>query len=190
VRLIIGLGNPGKEYERTKHNVGFWAIDVLGSQYRIELKPTNMLVYAGQGTIEGIEVVLAKPVTFMNRSGLAVQQMLAVYQALPHDLIILHDEIDLPPGKVRVKWRGGDAGHKGIRSIIVHLGTDEFLRIRIGVGRPVLGVEVVDYVLSSFAAEEGTLVEQVIATVVMEQIVGILRGKIRDPKQQESAPCE
>lgn len=188
MRLIVGLGNPGKEYEQTRHNVGFWAIDALQQAYRIPLQLSNTLAYTGCGRIAGVEVLLVKPLTFMNRSGVAVQKLLTTYQSGAYDLILLHDDIDLPPGKIRVKWRGGDAGHKGVRSVMEHLETDEFLRIRIGVGRPSGGEDVSAYVLSPFTEEERRIIEQVIGEQVVTSIVAILQGKVRDPKPQENLP--
>ncbi|RMF92002.1 MAG: aminoacyl-tRNA hydrolase [Nitrospinota bacterium] len=182
MRILVGLGNPGGEYERTRHNVGFWALDALAEAYQIELKPSPLSAHIGRGTIAGTEVILAKPMTFMNRSGVAVRKLSDAYQAAPSAFLLLHDDIDLPPGTVRVKWRGGDAGHRGVRSVIEHLGTNEVLRIRIGVGRPPPGEDVSAYVLSCFPEEERRTVEEAIREVVLARVSALLQGKIRDPR--------
>ncbi len=149
IGLIVGLGNPGPEYESTRHNVGFWLVDRLaseqGAQFRQESKLLGM---ACRISLTGTEVRLFKPMTFMNRSGQAVSSVCRYFQLAPEALIVVHDDLDLPPGQLRLKWGGGHAGHNGLRDIIAALGTADFWRIRIGIGHPGERDRVIDYVLS------------------------------------------
>jgi peptidyl-tRNA hydrolase, PTH1 family len=154
MKIIIGLGNPGRKYERTRHNAGFLAIDELARGLRFDLTQEKYHALVGRGRIGGEDVLLAKPQTFMNESGRSVGAVLRYTYAKPADLIVLHDELDLPLGTVRVKAGGGHGGHNGLRSLIEHLGTTDFVRVRIGVGRPAPGQDAADYVLSPFLAGE------------------------------------
>jgi PTH1 family peptidyl-tRNA hydrolase len=154
MKIIVGLGNPGKKYERTRHNAGFMAIDELAKGLRIELSLEKCHALLGKGAIGAEKVVLAKPQTYMNDSGRSVAALLKDAYASAADLIVLHDELDLAPGTVRVKTGGGHGGHNGLRSIIEYLGTADFVRVRIGIGRPLPGMDTADYVLSPFFAEE------------------------------------
>ena len=154
MKIIIGLGNPGRKYERTRHNAGFLAIDELARGLRFDLTQEKYHALVGRGRIGGEDVLLAKPQTFMNESGRSVGAILRYTYAKPADLIVLHDELDLPLGTVRVKAGGGHGGHNGLRSLIEHLGSTDFVRVRIGVGRPAPGQDAADYVLSPFLAGE------------------------------------
>ena len=154
MKIIVGLGNPGRKYERTRHNAGFMAIDELARGLRIELGLEKCHALLGKGALGTEKVVLAKPQTYMNGSGQAVAALLKDAYASAGELIVLHDELDLAAGVVRVKIGGGHGGHNGLRSIIEHLGTADFVRVRIGIGRPVPGMDTADYVLSPFFAEE------------------------------------
>jgi PTH1 family peptidyl-tRNA hydrolase len=156
MHLIVGLGNPGRKYEGNRHNVGFMAVDELR---RAEGIPDFKEKFSGvwtKGEIGGRPVALLKPMTFMNLSGDSVQPAMAFLKVEPADVVVVHDEIDLPFGDVRVKTGGGHAGHNGLRSLIQRLGTPDFVRVRIGVGRPPPGFrgEVADYVLQDFDAIE------------------------------------
>lgn len=150
----MGLGNPGLSYANTRHNVGFRVIDSLGAANRIVLRNHLPTAIYGEGTIEGQAVVLALPLTYMNASGKAVVDLCAHVSIPPKDLIVVHDDLDLPLGRVKLKLKGGDAGHHGVQSLIEHLGTGEFLRIRVGIGRPASREEIVTYVLSPFMPDE------------------------------------
>jgi len=154
MKIVVGLGNPGKKYERTRHNAGFLAIDELARNARIELGLEKCHALLGKGVLGTEKVVLAKPQTYMNDSGRSVAALLKDAYATASELIVLHDELDLAAGTVRVKTGGGHGGHNGLRSLIEFLGTADFVRVRIGIGRPVPGMDTADYVLSPFFAEE------------------------------------
>jgi len=152
--LIIGLGNPGKRYEPTRHNIGFMALDVLAAQSEITLKQKSFNALWGKGTIAGNSVILAEPQTFMNLSGTAVRQLQSFFKTDISNLIVIHDDLDLPFGAVRLKVGGGTAGHKGLASIDSNLGTSEFMRVRLGIGKPVDKSRIEGYVLEPFRKEE------------------------------------
>ncbi|HEU4950141.1 MAG TPA: aminoacyl-tRNA hydrolase [Candidatus Deferrimicrobiaceae bacterium] len=145
--LVVGLGNPGRTYGRTLHNAGFLAVDLLARSLGIRLRKEGDLE-RGTGDAEGIAVLLARPQSYMNRSGTAVAPVYRSFAEGPGDLIVLHDDLDFPPGQVRLKRGGGTGGHNGLRSLQEALGTAAFLRVRIGIGRPPEGVDPADYVLS------------------------------------------
>jgi len=154
MKIIIGLGNPGRKYERTRHNAGFLAVDQIARDLRFSLSQEKYHAFIGKCRIGDEDALVAKPQTFMNESGRSVGAVLRYTYAKPADLIVVHDELDLPLGTVRVKTGGGHGGHNGLRSIIEHIGTPDFIRIRVGVGRPAPGRDAADYVLSPFTAEE------------------------------------
>ena len=159
LKLIVGLGNPGAEYARTRHNAGFWLVDELarrhGGSFRTESRHQGEVARV---KIAGREIWLLKPTTFMNRSGGAVQSLSGFYKIAPGEMLVAHDEIDLPVAALRLKEGGGHGGHNGLRDIIVTLG-DAFWRLRIGVGHPGSKPEVVDYVLRRAPAEEDALLQ-------------------------------
>jgi len=157
MKIIIGLGNPGRKYERTRHNAGFMAVDEIARDLRFSLSQEKYHAIIGKCRIGDEEALVAKPQTFMNDSGRSVGAILRYTYAKPADLIVVHDELDLPLGAVRVKTGGGHGGHNGLRSIIEHIGTQEFVRVRIGVGRPEPGKDAADYVLSPFRMDERDL---------------------------------
>jgi PTH1 family peptidyl-tRNA hydrolase len=171
--VIVGLGNPGKAYEHTRHNAGFMAVDEIGRRSGIEIRQEKHHAVIGKGRIRSCESVLAKPQTYMNESGRAAAGILRDSYLTAADLIVLHDDLDLPLGSVRVKIGGGHGGHNGLRSIIQHLGTAEFLRIRIGIGRPAPGFDAADYVLDVFSREERQAARQAVekAAEAAEQVV-------------------
>jgi PTH1 family peptidyl-tRNA hydrolase len=162
VKLVVGLGNPGAGYQETRHNLGYRVVDVLAQQHRISLSERNVKAIYGQGSIRSVGVVLAEPLTFMNRSGAAVRFLCQTFQINTVDLIVIHDDIDLEFGRLRVKTRGGHGGHNGLKSILEVLGEDRFVRIKLGVGRP-KGEEASEHVLSPFTDPERPLVEEMIA---------------------------
>ncbi len=153
--IIVGLGNPGKEYAKTPHNVGFMAVDMIAEYYNIKfmlsLKHQAMI---GEGMIEGEKCYLLKPLTYMNLSGNAVRSFMEYYKYPLDDLLVIFDDMDLPLGKIRIRETGSSGGHKGMKSIIENLGTNEIKRIRIGIGKPTNGTLVVDYVLHTLTKEE------------------------------------
>jgi peptidyl-tRNA hydrolase, PTH1 family len=156
IRLIVGLGNPGRRYKGTFHNAGFAAVDRLAGAFGIRLH-VSCGIESGSGTADGAAVLLAKPMTYMNRSGTPVAPLYRGGKASPEDLIVIHDDLDLPLGRVRLKRGGGTGGHKGLLSLQDALGTRDFLRVRVGIGRPPEGVDPADYVLSPVPAESRDL---------------------------------
>jgi PTH1 family peptidyl-tRNA hydrolase len=150
--LIVGLGNPGRQYESHRHNVGFLAVDELASSVRADAFREKFSALWSKGSWKGDDVVLLKPQTFMNLSGQSVQPAAAFFKVPADHVLVLHDELDLPFGELRLKAGGGHAGHNGLRSMIQSMGTPDFLRLRVGIGRPKPGFrgEVADYVLSGF----------------------------------------
>lgn len=158
--LIVGLGNPGREYERTRHNAGFMLVDLLAAEFGIKLDRKGKGVW-GKGRIAGEEVVLLKPQTFMNLSGEAVAEARAFYKIPAGSVLVAYDDCDLPPGKLRIRKDGGSGGHRGVNSIIAHLGAKEFPRMRLGVGRPAQG-DIVGYVLTPFSKDEQPVVEEML----------------------------
>ncbi len=174
VQLIVGLGNPGPRYERTRHNAGFWFVDELARRQACSLR--NEARFHGDTarcSIDGYDCRLLKPHTFMNRSGQAVAALARFYRIPPEAILVVHDEIDLPPGTVRLKRGGGHGGHNGLRDIIGQLGSREFLRLRLGVGHPGHKDQVVDYVLHRPTAEEQTAIESAMeeALIVLPLVV-------------------
>lgn len=165
MRVIIGLGNPGRDYAGNRHNVGFRCINYLAKKHHISLGHRGCQAQHGMGRIADTEVVLAKPRTFMNLSGRAAKLLMQRFKAAPADIVIIHDDLDLPLGRIRLYSDGGSGGHKGIESIVGALGSRDFLRIRVGIGRPVTDVGSVDYVLSDFSPTEMPLIEEAIARV-------------------------
>ena len=148
IRLIVGLGNPGQQYEKTRHNAGFLFLDSLASELGVFLvnQPKFQGLFA-EGKIGSERVMLLKPCTFMNRSGESVGKVARYYKLLPEEILVVHDELDFNPGSVRLKKDGGHAGHNGLRDIIGQLGSNEFYRLRIGIGRPAAHKSVADFVL-------------------------------------------
>ena len=158
-KLIVGLGNPGKEYSKNRHNIGFMAVDVLASRFGIEVKRKKHKAVYGKGTIGENQVILAKPKTFMNKSGEAVERLKNYYGINDEDTLLIYDEIDLPFGTIRIREKGGSGGHNGMKSVIGRIGQG-FPRIRLGVGRPPGRMDPADYVLSDFKSDEWALVEE------------------------------
>ncbi len=159
MKLIVGLGNPGSRYVRTRHNVGFMAVERIARHFGIGLGSEKFSSVWGKGGWKGQELGFLLPQTFMNLSGDAVRAAAAFYKVEVRDLLVAHDDLDLVPGRVKLGFDSGDAGHKGVRSTIAALGTQEFFRARIGIGRPERKEEVESYVLSPFQKEETTALE-------------------------------
>lgn len=151
--IVVGLGNPGPEYESTRHNAGAMALQELAVRHNVSLKRHKSGCLTADTTLDGSRVVLARPTSYMNESGRPVRALMDWYKASPEDLIVLHDEMDVPFGEVRIKDGGGTAGHNGLGSIVDHLGTKSFFRVRIGVGRP-RGRDAVGHVLAGFSAAQ------------------------------------
>lgn len=179
MKLVIGLGNPGRRYQRTRHNIGFMTIDVLARKHSIFVRSRRAKCLVGEGEVSGERVVLAKPMTFMNLSGKAVSALLSCYNASPADMIVLVDDVNLPLGRIRIRMRGSAGGHKGLESIISEIGTEDFPRIRIGIGAPRPGRDMVDYVLSRFTRLEMPTVRTSIDKAVLALETMICEGMER-----------
>ncbi len=166
MKLIVGLGNPGKQYERTRHNIGFECIDALSKKWDA---PLSQMKFNGMYTTihrpEG-KVILLKPLTYMNLSGESVRPIMDYFDIEIEDLIVIYDDLDLEVGKLRLRQKGSAGGHNGIKSLIQHLGTQEFNRIRVGISRPPAGMKVPDYVLSKFTKDEDSIIENAINKTV------------------------
>ena len=159
--LIVGLGNPGKQYENTRHNVGFDAVDLLVDEYRVPSSGKQHKAMYGKGVIAGQKVILAKPLTYMNLSGESVRALVDYYKIDPEEeLIVIYDDISLEPGKIRIRKKGSAGGHNGIKNIIAQLGTQNFQRVKVGVGEKPKGWDLADYVLSRFPKDERVLMEE------------------------------
>ena len=158
--IIAGLGNPGKQYEGSRHNVGFMTLDVLADRYHIDVSEKAHKALIGKGVIEGNKVILVKPQTFMNLSGESIRSVLDYYKAEPSEFIVIYDDISLEPGSLRIRKKGSAGGHNGIKNIIAHLGTQEFPRVRVGVGAKPPRMDLADYVLGRFSKGEKELMEQ------------------------------
>ncbi|WP_455206071.1 aminoacyl-tRNA hydrolase [Kaarinaea lacus] len=161
IELIVGLGNPGAKYEATRHNVGFWFVEQLARSKGASFRPENK--FHGdtcQVNIDGQTVRLIKPTTYMNHSGQAVRAIAQFYRINVDSILVVHDELDIAPGELRVKQGGGHGGHNGLRDIIAHMGSKEFVRLRIGIGHPGQAREVTNYVLGQAGSNEQNLIEQ------------------------------
>ncbi len=169
MKLIVGLGNPGREYEATRHNLGFRVIDALASRGHIALSSAKFSAESGQGVIEGHKVLLLKPQTYMNLSGQSVGPAAHFYKIAPEDLVVAHDDLDLALGRLQLRRGGGTGGHNGLKSIVQCLGSGDFVRLRIGIGKP-QGPEarqrVVGHVLSRFDASEAAHIDEAVAAAV------------------------
>lgn len=160
---IIGLGNPGAEYERTRHNVGFEVVEALADAHGVRLRRPRAAALAGTGAIDGVPVLLAMPLTMMNASGVAVARLCHLYELTPENLIVVVDDINLDLGRLRLRRSGSEGGHKGLKSITERLGTRDYPRLRIGVGAPPGDISARDWVLSPFSPEEREVADEVIA---------------------------
>lgn len=169
--IIAGLGNPGPQYAMTRHNTGFMAIDALASNYNISFKASKDRRYeVGEGMVSNQPILLLKPLTYMNKSGQAINHILNYYNISPSSLLVVHDDIDIPLGSLKFTRGGGAGGHNGIRSIITSIGTDIFPRLKIGVGRPAGPVPIDQYVLSGFTKVEKDMLQKVL-TMALEGII-------------------
>ncbi|GGX84259.1 aminoacyl-tRNA hydrolase [Vogesella fluminis] len=164
IRLVVGLGNPGPEYERTRHNAGFWLVDELAWQHKAPLRGEGK--YFGEvsrATLAAGDLWLLKPMTYMNLSGQAVGALARFYKIAPEEILVVHDELDLPPGAARLKQGGGHGGHNGLKDIIAKLGSPNFWRLRLGIGHPGDRNEVANFVLKKARAEEQQAIDDAIA---------------------------
>jgi peptidyl-tRNA hydrolase, PTH1 family len=175
MRLVVGLGNPGSRYARNRHNIGFMAVDAIARQHRYPGFRSRFKGELGEGSIDGERILLLKPQTFMNASGESVGEAARFFRILPSEVFVIHDEIDLRPGKVRAKRGGGSAGHNGLRSIDALFGAD-YWRVRIGVGHPGIKELVQPYVLQNFPGEELTSWVEPLLDAIAETILLLVNG--------------
>jgi len=181
VKLIVGLGNPGRRYERTRHNLGFLCVNRLARECNIKMNKSQGKARTGKGRIAGNEVLLARPQTYMNLSGESVKLLLNKTRTETDELIVIHDDLDLPVGKIRIRFGGGSGGHKGINSIFQETGSRDFYRVRVGIGRPsrfkdiieIQEDDVIDYVLSNFTSDEKKVIEKTIP-LASEAVISLI----------------
>jgi len=181
MKLIAGLGNPGRNYEKSRHNLGFLCVNYFARTHGIKLNKSQGRARTGTGSVAGIEVLLARPQTHMNLSGQSIIRLVDKFHISLDDLIVIHDDLDLPTGKIRIRRGGGPGGHKGVESIFTELGSPDFNRIRVGIGRPLTTGElseipeddIIDYVLSEFSPEEKKIITESIP-VVSEAIISLI----------------
>jgi peptidyl-tRNA hydrolase, PTH1 family len=165
VKWFVGLGNPGKQYETTRHNIGFMAIDRFAEKHGIKVTQNKCKGLLGEGHVAGEKVYLLKPMTYMNLSGESMRAFMDFYKASIEDLVVIYDDMDTAFGNIRLRYQGSAGGHNGIKSTIQHLGTQSFNRIRMGISRPAIpGYDIADYVLSQFTKEEKQGMSQVLDT--------------------------
>jgi PTH1 family peptidyl-tRNA hydrolase len=187
IRLVVGLGNPGKEYERTRHNAGFWLVERLATATGVALRK-DAKFQALVGRLEPSGAWLLLPQTFMNRSGSPVQMLAGFFKIKPEEILVVHDELDFPPGTARVKQGGGIAGHNGLKDISQRLATHEYWRLRLGVGKPPPGREGADYVLEKPPAEEKTAIDAAIdksLEVLPQMLAGDMQGAMNKLHTEE-----
>jgi peptidyl-tRNA hydrolase, PTH1 family len=179
MKLIVGLGNPGNQYAHSRHNIGFMCVSHFAKAHDWGFEKKEGLARTAHGRLSGEEIVLARPQTFMNASGEAVQKLVIKYRIKPADLIVIHDEMDLNLGIIRIQQGGSSAGHNGVESIIREIGTPEFVRVRVGVGHPrdtEAQAHVIGYVLGDFEGDEAKAIEKVIAEVYKAVVTLIQDG--------------
>lgn len=182
--IIAGLGNPGREYQNTRHNIGYTALDYLAESYHIDVSESKFKSFTGKGVIEGQKVILLKPLTYMNLSGEAIREACAYYKIDPeNELIVIYDDIALPVGLLRVRPKGSAGGHNGIKNIIACLGTEIFKRVRIGVGEKPSRMDLADYVLGHFTEEERALEKEACRKAV-EAILLLMEDKTEEAMNQ------
>mgnify|MGYP003585213768 FL=1 len=194
MKMIAGLGNPGSEYARTKHNVGFMFLDALAEKLGVDNWKTKYDALVAEGRIGTEKVLLVKPLTYMNESGRAIGPLMSWYKLSPEDLIVIHDDMDIPAGTIRIRRKGSAGGHNGMKSILYHVGDENFPRLRIGIGRPLPGWTVVNHVLAPFSAEDAPKLREAI-----EYLLPALKCVVTDgvdlamnrynPKKQKKKPA-
>lgn len=173
--LIAGLGNPSKNYEGTRHNIGFTMIDAIGEKFGIDVTTKKHKALVGRGIIDGMRVILAKPQTYMNLSGESIREIADFYKIEPENIIIIYDDISLDVGRLRIRKKGSAGGHNGIKNIIAHLGAQEFPRIKVGIGNKPEGWDLADYVLSKYSKAEQEALKE-----ASDDVIGAVRLMIMD----------
>jgi PTH1 family peptidyl-tRNA hydrolase len=173
VKLVVGLGNPGRKYQRTRHNLGFLIIDQIATLRDVVVKRRLCDALVGEWSNHGEQILLAKPQVYMNRSGESVKELLRELNGSAKDLVVVYDDLDLPFGRIRIRPKGSAGGHRGVLSIMESLGGEPFYRVRVGIGRPPEGVEATDYVLEPFGAQEVGQLTDVVSTA-SEAVISLL----------------
>lgn len=185
--VIVGLGNPDRKYEHTRHNIGFDVVDAMASKYNIDIKDKKHKALVGSGVIEGMKVLLVKPQTYMNLSGESVQEVMNFYKLDPEeDMIVIYDDISLEPGNIRIRKKGSAGGHNGIKNIIAHTGTQNFKRIKVGVGEKPAGWDLADYVLGRFDSDDREKVEEAISHAIGAAVL-MMQGDVDQAMNQYNA---
>ena len=188
MKLIVGLGNTGKRYERTRHNVGFLIVDYVAKQNEVAVKRKFCSALVGESSDHGERFLFVKPQTYMNRSGEPVKELLRRFHATANDVVVVYDDLDLPFGRIRIRPKGSAGGHRGMLSIMEELAGASFYRVRVGIGRPPQGVDPVDYVLHPFNAEESAALGGVISRAA-EAVTSLLcEGSQRAMERFNRAP--
>jgi PTH1 family peptidyl-tRNA hydrolase len=188
VKLIIGLGNPGKKYERTRHNVGFLVVDHIACQNEVKVRSKRCNALVGERSSRGEKVVLAKPQVYMNRSGESVKALIREFNASPEDIILVYDDLDLPFGRIRIRSKGSAGGHRGVASVINSLAGAQFHRVRVGIGRPPEGMNSADYVLEPFSPQEFADLNNVVSRASQAVTCLLQDGSQRAMAQFNCAP--
>lgn len=185
--LVVGLGNPGKDYAATRHNVGFMVVDLLADELGVKVDKVKFKSLIGEGRLGSEKVILAKPQTYMNLSGEAVLDIVDYYKIPPEKVVVIVDDMDLPAGRVRLRMKGGSGGHNGMKSIIYQLKTEEFSRLRIGIGKPAPERQTVGYVLGKFADEEKGIMQEALRKSV-EAVKEIIEAGAERAMNKVNAP--
>ena len=165
IKLIVGLGNPGARYAKSRHNIGFLIVERFARAHALDFARKRFNAQIAEGTLGEQRILLCKPQTFMNSSGEAAGKLFAFYKVAPHDLLVVYDDLDLPLGKMRIRSRGSSGGHHGMESIIAHIGTSDYPRLRVGIGRPDPDADI-DHVLGNFDDDERTVMDETFARAV------------------------
>jgi PTH1 family peptidyl-tRNA hydrolase len=182
MKWIVGLGNPGTSYHKTRHNVGFMAVDELARRWNIAVTQNKCKALVGEGQVNGVKVALIKPMTYMNLSGESVRAFMDYYKVSLEDLIVVYDDLDTEVGRIRLRYQGSAGGHNGIKSIIQHTGTQIFNRVRMGISRPPQGFNIADYVLNNFPKAEAEPLQQMI-----DRTCDALEFAVKNPFEQTMA---
>lgn len=196
MKVIVGLGNPGSEYAKTKHNVGFMFIDAMAEKLGVSAWRDKFEAKIAETRIGSEKVLLVKPMTYMNESGQAVGPIMNFYKLLPEDLIVVHDDMDIPAGTIRIRKKGSAGGHNGIKSILAHVGDEHFARVRIGIGRPLTGWTVVNHVLAPFSNEDAPKIAEAIKYLepavecIINDDVDMAMNKFNPKKQKKKTAAK
>lgn len=176
--VILGIGNPGKKYEGTRHNIGFIALDYMGAHFGIKINKIKHKALIGEGSIAGEKVILVKPQTYVNLSGDSLREVCTFYKVPPENVIVIHDDVSLDCGKVRIRAKGSAGGHNGLKSIILNLNSDEFIRIKMGVGAAPEHYDLADWVLGKFSKEEITHMSKAVDAMVEDAVPMIIKNGV------------